>query len=179
LTGPSGAGKSAVLPSLRQQLPDWNVFETDLLWDSGGDWQMVRRNWLRIAYNELTEGGRPVLLAGIHVPEAIDACPERRYFGTVHYAALLCDAEVLEKRLRARPAWRGVTEEYIAEQKSLIAWLTANAATAFSPTLIVVDTTAQTVEETAEQVANWARRAWIGESKPADTGANQRSAIGT
>ena len=45
------AGKTAVITELRRLLPEWEVFETDILWDSGGDWQFVRSNWLRIAHS--------------------------------------------------------------------------------------------------------------------------------
>ena len=42
VTGASGAGKTCVVPELRRLLPDWEVFETDILWDSGGDWFFVK-----------------------------------------------------------------------------------------------------------------------------------------
>jgi hypothetical protein len=63
VTGASGAGKSALIPSLRRNLPDWEVFDTDILWDSAGDWQMVRSNWLRLTLS-IAESGRPTLLCG-------------------------------------------------------------------------------------------------------------------
>src|SRR5262245_28553578 len=45
VTGPSGAGKTAIVPALQQLVPTWDVFETDILWDSGGDWNMTACNW--------------------------------------------------------------------------------------------------------------------------------------
>jgi energy-coupling factor transporter ATP-binding protein EcfA2 len=155
LTGPSGSGKSAVLSALRPLLPEWEVFETDILWDSGGDWSFVRGNWLRIALG-VWHNGRPTLLCGIHVPETIEACPDRRYFGRVHYLALDCRTEIREQRLRARPAWRGITEAFIEEQHRFAEWLDAHAQTAFDPPLARLDTSALSVEVTASRIAVWA-----------------------
>jgi hypothetical protein len=165
LTGPAGSGKSAVLPLLRHALPGWEVFDTDLLWDSGGDWQMVRRNWLRIAYT-IAESGRPALLCGIHTP--IDTCPERRYFGRAHYLALVCPAEVLAERLRARPAWRGATPEFIQEQHSFCRWLGEHALSGFDPPLAVVDTSAAEIPQTAAQVVAWAEERRTADWHPSE-----------
>src|SRR5262245_48311784 len=51
VTGPSGTGKTEVIPHLRPLLPEWEIFETDILWDSQADWHFVRSNWLRIAFS--------------------------------------------------------------------------------------------------------------------------------
>jgi hypothetical protein len=156
LTGPAGAGKSAILPLLRAALAEWDVFDTDILWDSAGDWQTVRGNWLRIALS-IAQGGRPTLLCGIHVPETTDACPERRYFGRVHYLALTCHPEVREQRLRARPPWRGAGEAFIAEQHAFARWLDRHGSSAFDPPLAVLDTSSASVGDTGREVAAWAR----------------------
>ena len=157
MTGASGTGKTAVIPALRRLLPDWEVFETDILWDSGGDWQMVFCNWLRIAHS-VAQGGRPTMLCGTTVPERIDGCESRGLFPAVHYLALDCDDAVRAARLRARPAWRGCTEEFIAGQQTLAQWLRDNAVTAFDPPLTLVDTTGISVEATARRVRDWAVR---------------------
>jgi hypothetical protein len=39
-------------------------------------------------------------------PEQGEACSGQRSFGALHHLALVCDDDVLESRLRARPAWR-------------------------------------------------------------------------
>ena len=157
--GASGCGKTAVVPELRRLLPEWEVFETDILWDSGGDWSFVRGNWLRIAHS-IAQSDRPTILCGTHVPEDIDRCDHREAFSEVYYLALHCDDATREARLRARPAWRGCTEEFIQEQRECAGWLVENAAGAFDPPLEVVDTTAITVHEAALKIREWCVPLW-------------------
>src|SRR5207248_290012 len=38
VTGASGVGKTSVVEELQRLMPEWQIFETDILWDSGGDW---------------------------------------------------------------------------------------------------------------------------------------------
>ena len=72
VTGPSGTGKTAVVSELQRLLPDWEVFETDILWDSGHDWNMIKANWLRIADNLAQRPhGRLTILCGTMQPEDI------------------------------------------------------------------------------------------------------------
>jgi len=162
VTGASGAGKTAVVTPLRGLLPDWDVFETDILWDSGHDadpdraWHFARSNWLRIAHS-IAQSGRHTILCGTQVPEHIDRCDHRAFFPRVHYLNLHCDDAMRAARLRARPAWRGCDEAFVAEQRNFARWLMGNAETAFDPPLVTIDTTEASVEDVAAQVATWAR----------------------
>ncbi len=157
VTGPSGVGKTAVVSELQRLLPDWEIFETDILWDSGQDWQMIKCNWLRIADSLAARPhGRPTILCGTMVPADLEACSERLYFQTIHWLALLCDADVLAQRLQARPAWRGCTEAFIAEHLQFADWLREQAATAFDPPLTLLDTTHASIAQTAGQIRDWA-----------------------
>ena len=155
VTGPSGTGKTEVIVHLRSLLPDFEIFETDILWDSGGDWHTVRQNWLRIAFS-IAQSGRMTVLCGTHLPEHLDACDYRRFFRDIHYLALMCDEAELEARLRARPAWRGCEETFLTEQIQFSYWLRENAPTAFSPPLTLIDTTPISVQESAEAIRKWA-----------------------
>src|SRR6476660_7453266 len=74
VTGASGVGKTAVVGELRRLMPEWEVFETDLIW--GADWQQVRNNWLRIAHS-IAQSGRGTILCGTMLPEDIDRCDHR------------------------------------------------------------------------------------------------------
>ncbi len=103
--------------------------ESDILWrpefDRPGDgYRDFFETWLRMAKN-IGQAGRPVTLfgAGFAVPGNLEACVERRYFGPLHIPALVCDDDVLAQRLRQRPAWRGVTEDFIAAQLDFNRWL--------------------------------------------------------
>ena len=156
VTGTSATGKTAVIPALRPLLPDWEVFETDILWDSGGDWHFVRSNWLRIAHG-IAMNGRPTILCGTHLPENIDPCDHRGFFRPAYYLALHCDDATRAARLRVRPAWRGCTEDFIDAQGRFADWLLAHRETAFDPPLALLDTTHAPLAATAAAVADWAR----------------------
>lgn len=160
VSGASGTGKTTLVPLLQRLLsPAWDVFETDILWDSGGDWNMAKCNWLRIA-DHLTQAGRPVLLCGTMRPDETEACETRPLFSIVCYAALTCEEATLVSRLRARPAWRGCDDEFIAESVNYNRWFVDNARTAFDPPLFVVDTTTASPDEAARRIANWAAIGW-------------------
>jgi hypothetical protein len=169
VTGPSGAGKTAVVRPLQQLLPDWEVFETDILWDSNGDWNMVKGNWLRIAASLAQRPhGRPTILCGTLLPVDIAASGFGSLiygFSAVHWLALLCSEEALTARLRARPPWRGTTEEFVLEHQQLSRWLADKAHTAFDPPLTVLDTTESTSAQTAEQIRDWAVTKWQRQSR--------------
>lgn len=153
VTGPSGAGKTTVVPELRHLLPDWEVFETDIL--ASDDWQKVIDGWLRIAHS-IAQSGRHTLLCGTWLPEKVDQCSHRPYFSNVHYLCLYGNDQALATRLRSRPPWRGWTEEKIAEHQRFTRWLLANAATAFDPPLRLVDTSHLSPREAAEEIRDWA-----------------------
>lgn len=154
VTGASGTGKTAVVPHLRPLLPDWDVFETDILWDSGDNWEIVKCNWLRIAHS-VAQSGRRTLLCGTILPEHIAKCDHFPLFTAVHSLALICNENILRARLEARPEWRSCNLDFIDGQISLNQWLSANAFAAFTPPLSLCDTTQQAIEETARHIRDW------------------------
>jgi hypothetical protein len=164
VTGASGVGKTSVVEELQRLMPDWHVFETDILWDSGGDWHFVRQNWLRIAHR-LAQTGWPTILCGTHVPEHIDRCDHRDLFREVHYLVLHCADETLAGRLESRPAWYRQTPEFIADQRRFNRWLVENAASVFDPPAALVDTTHASVTAVAWQIQDWAVATWRGEER--------------
>jgi hypothetical protein len=93
-------------------------------------------------------------------PAELDRCESRPYFPAIHYLALHCDGAALRDRLRARPAWRGCDEAFIAGQVTYNRWLLDNATTAFDPPLTLVDTTNMTITETAESITAWTVPLW-------------------
>jgi hypothetical protein len=157
VTGPSGAGKTAIVPALQRLLPDWDVFETDILWDSGGDWTMAACNWLRIAQHIAQRPvGNPTILCGTILPDRIADCASLPLFSAVHWLALLCEPATLADRLRRRPAWRGCGEATIAEHLQFADWFRDQGQAAFDPPLTIVDTTNISVEAAASAVRDWA-----------------------
>jgi broad-specificity NMP kinase len=155
VTGASGTGKSRVCRDLPAALAECVVLDQDILL-SGLPWEQHRRNWLRVAMN-IHQGGRSTVLISTQLPEHYEQLPERAWFSEIHYLALVCDSEKIGERLRKRPAWRGVTDEWIVEMETFNEWLKANAATT-SPQMTLLDTTDAEPSETVAAVAAWVRQ---------------------
>ncbi len=158
--GASGTGKSALLQALGTQPQPAVCLETDILWRPEFDrpedgYRDFFETWLRMAKN-IGQAGRPVVLfgAGFAVVENLEACVERRYFGQLHILALVCDDAVLAQRLRERPPWRGVTEDFIAAQLSFNRWLREQG-TQPAPPLALLDTSALTIDQAAVDITHW------------------------
>ena len=157
LTGASGAGKTAVSHHLTRQTSQAVVLDGDILWLEAfyapEKWPDFFNLWLRVAKN-IGQAGKPVLLAGagLGVPDNLQSCEERRYFGDIYYLALVCDDDELARRLHARPAWReSGGEAFVASQLAFNQWFKATA----TPTMKLLDTTRATVAETAVSVHHW------------------------
>ena len=160
LSGASGTGKSAICLHLPAALPECVAMETDILWGKvaatpDDNYRGYRNTWLRLAKN-IGQGGRPVVLCAMAEPDQIEPCPERRYFTTVHYLAVVCDDDVLAERLRRRPGRLSVTPEFIERMRGYNRWFKAHAAST-SPAMTILDTTGTTVEESVEQTVRWVR----------------------
>lgn len=154
VTGASGVGKTAVVDLLRPLLPDWEVFDTDII--HAADWQQHRSNWLRLAHT-IAQNGRYTLLCGTLLPQDIDRCDHRPFFSRVCYLNLHCDDAVRAQRLLARPAWRQAgSAEFIERHRQFAQWLLDHATTDFDPPMPTVDTTHATPLETAKQIQQWA-----------------------
>ena len=138
------------------------ILESDTLWGAvpappANNYQDYRNLWLRVAKN-VGQSGRPVVLCGTAIPEQFEACPERRYFSTLHYLALVCDDHLLQERLKLRPAWRhsGSTEQ-IETMLHFNQWLKDHASTT-RPPMTLLDTGHQSILEAVREVAQWIRR---------------------
>ena len=162
VSGPSAAGKSSVCNAMVGKIDQVVLLDSDILWrrefDTPEDhFRDYFETWLRMAKN-ISQSGRPVVLfgAGAGVPENIEPCLERRYFSDTHYLALVCDADVLVKRLKARPAWRGSGEQaFIEKQIQFNRWFKDQQNG--SPPISLIDTTHASLEATVEQVKTWIR----------------------
>jgi hypothetical protein len=166
LTGASGAGKTAVCLELTKAqlqgaawVPDCVYIEQDILWrdefaDPESDYSAFRNTWLRVAKN-VGQAGRPVVLCGSAAPAQYEACPERRYFCALHCLALTCDDNLLRERLLERPGWRRSGHDAFLDQMvAFNSWLrTSGAGT--EPNLTVLDTSLQSLQESARRVAAW------------------------
>lgn len=162
LTGASGAGKSSVCLHLPPALPECVCLESDILWRGefatpDDNYRSYRNMWLRVAKN-IGQGGRPVVLCGTALPDQFELCLERRYFTELHYLALVCDDDLLGAWLRARPAWRGAgSDAFVDTMTTFNRWIKDNASTT-QPPMTLLDTTAISVEQSADHVAAWVRK---------------------
>ena len=154
VTGASGSGKTRVCRDLPSALPECVILDQDILL-SGLPWEQHRRNWLRVAMN-IHQGGRSVVFVATQLPDHYEPLPERAWFSDIHYLALVCDNEVLARRLRERPAWRGMSDDRIREMQSFNQWLITHG-TATSPPLTLLDTTEGHPSATVAVVASWVR----------------------
>ena len=158
VSGASGAGKSSVCQTLLGKMENAVLLDGDIIWRAefntpDDNYRDYFETWLRLAKN-ISQSGRPVVSfgAGMGVPANIEPCIERRYFSTIHYLALICDDEVLAQRLKARPAWRGSSEEaFVDRQIQFNRWFKEKGNRYAS----LIDTTSLTLETTAEQVQSW------------------------
>jgi len=159
--GASGVGKSTVCQFLLGKTPDIILLDGDLLWREEFDRPDIQyrdffETWLRICKSIALSGHSVVLFsAGAAVPENIESCVERRYFSGVHYLALVCEDTELERRLMARTVGKGSFDwDSLEKQKQFNRWLIENARMT-KPQIGLVNTTRQSVEETADEVLVW------------------------
>jgi hypothetical protein len=161
VTGASGTGKSTILEPLQRRLPGCEVLETDVILHVAAlGWDTWRNTWLQLAH-AIALNGRATVLCGPLLPEHLEELPARRLVGPIHLCNLDCPDAVLADRLRARPAWRGWTEEKIVEQQRFAAWLRARIRPTFNTGMLSAD-------EAADRVAQWVQRLLAG-AEPSDT----------
>jgi predicted ABC-type ATPase len=161
ITGPSGVGKTTVCLALVPLMQEGVVMESDILWRAfpatpENNYRDYRNMWLRVAKN-IGQAGRPVVLCGTALPEQFETCPERRYFSTLYYLAMVCDDSLLRERLQQRPQWRGSGSNDIVERMvQFNRWLKEHA-TVTNPPIALYDSSYQSVQETTKGVAQWIR----------------------
>ena len=163
--GASATGKTAILRKLTGRFSSAVLLEADLLWreefqDPTAGHRQFFETWLRLAKN-IGQSGRPAALfgAGLAVPDNFETCLERRYFSRTHYLALVCNEDVLRRRLLARPAWRKSNQQQqLSEQLDFNRWLQTEGPNQ-TPGVRILDTTSTTVENSAIEVRDWMKRA--------------------
>jgi hypothetical protein len=170
VTGASGSGKSTLGLALVPRVHECVIMESDILWrpeyDTPQDgYRTYRTLWLRLAKN-IGQSGKPVVLVGSAIPAQFEVCSERRYFQALHYLALITDDDMLEQRLRARPAWRqSAGAEVLDTMHRFNRWLREHASTT-TPPMTVLDTSHLTIEQSVGQTMAWIRQYWPPSAHP-------------
>jgi len=99
----------------------------------------------------------PVVLCGTAVPHQFEHCPELSYFSTLHYLALVCDADIVRERLTSRPIWRqSHSASFVEQMLTFNRWLQERAETTVPP-LALHDTTRCGPDESIKVAALWIR----------------------
>lgn len=154
LIGASGVGKSTAAEILFQREEDYLVIESDLLWDERfntpeNGYAPYRELWLTVCAN-ISQIGKPVLLCGCGVPEQFERSKARKYFNRLHYLALVCAPEELERRMREG---RGIADaSWIQSSLTYNQWLLDNGERAG---IRLIDTTRQTPAQAAEKIHHY------------------------
>jgi broad-specificity NMP kinase len=160
ITGTSGVGKSATSQGLYKTKSNVIVMESDILWnnafnDPENDYRKYRELWLRMCKN-ISQGGKPVVLCGCSLPAQFESCTERRYFSNLYYLAIVCDDNILKKRLEKRNLR---DNDYINNSISFNKWLKENADST-KPSMTLLDTSNLTIEEAVNRASAWIDSLW-------------------
>ena len=159
ITGASCVGKSTLCEELFKNEKDYIVLEGDLLWNDvyntpDDDYSQYRRLWMRMCAN-ISQIGMPVVLCGCAFPKQFENQPERDLFTDIHYLAVVCEDEVLEKRMREG---RNVEHEnWIQSSLDFNNWLKENADKT-NPKISLHDNSYLSPEQSAVFVNAWIRR---------------------
>ncbi|TSD14267.1 hypothetical protein DP107_08430 [Haloglomus irregulare] len=171
VVGASGTGKTTawrrVVGTIDAAVLDWDITTFD---EDGGYGAHLRELadgprtgfWLRLSANLHRSGVQVVLFTGAVGPDEIADRPESRYFPTVRYLALTCDAGTLRERLRDRRGWEWARDEGfpwadLDLQTSINAAYREAAADPDSP-VTAVDTGERTPPEVATRLREWVQR---------------------
>lgn len=158
ISGASGTGKSTLIRHLRPLLPDCVVVGGDLLIDvANRDRQSFLGRWLRVAY-ATAQSGYSMVVAGVIEKAELDAHVDSSLVGQIYVIGLHTNEDVRVARLEARPRWAKHSAEKraarIAEHIDFTRRITQDVE-------ILVDTTENTVEYIAQEVAAWIKQRMV------------------
>ena len=157
VTGASGVGKSSACDALFQRETEYLMLESDILWNPVYDgppdegYRAYREVWLNMCAN-ISQIGKPCVLCGCAEPRHFEACDARKFFTEIYYAAVVCNDDDLERRMREG---RGITDEnWINGSKSFNRWLWENADKT-APKMALIDGSDIGIVETAAKIDRW------------------------
>lgn len=156
ITGASAVGKSTISAQLFLKEKDYIVMDSDILWNDyynepETEYKNYRETWLRFCKN-ISQIGKPVVLCGSSIPKQFENCAERRYFSEIHYLAVVCDNDILKKRLIEYRHFEN--QDFINGAIEFNTWLKNNAEKT-SPKIQLLDNSLLTLEEATEMAEAW------------------------
>ena len=158
ISGASGIAKSSLCEILFQRETEYLVMESDILWQEiyntpEDDYKNYRKLWMRLCAN-ISQIGMPVVLCGCGEPKQFELQEERAMFATIHYLAVVCEEQEVERRMREG---REITDEnWIRSSLDFNRWLKENAALT-TPPITLLDTTKLTIQQAAAYTDQWIR----------------------
>ncbi|MEM8862923.1 MAG: hypothetical protein AAGD96_31825, partial [Chloroflexota bacterium] len=161
ICGPSCAGKSTVCQSLTGKYDKAVLLDGDILWrnefmsEENGGGKGFFDTWMRVAKN-VGMSGKPVVVfnAGA-IPDNVIDNVEARYFSSIHFLAMVCEDNELERRLKARPEWRGTHDPaFIVEQQRFSNWLKEHAQRD-GRNIDLIDTSEISEADSIKKVTSW------------------------
>lgn len=156
LTGCSGVGKTTTAQELIRRDTDFIVLDADFLFnlmphETDEDYKNWVEQILSLSKN-IMQGGKPLLWTIAGALDYFDNTYNRRFFTEVHFLALVCNSEDLEKRMREG---RHITDSnWINSSIDYNRWFIENG-TVSNQKIDTYDITGKSVSEVADYVTQW------------------------
>jgi broad-specificity NMP kinase len=163
VTGASGVGKTTVIQVLRDLMPEFVVFSTDI--DNFGttaaklEYQDRYNLLLHFAYS-VAMSGRGTIICGTFMPWDAQKCDTYNKFSELCFINLHCDDSTRNSRLRNREDKAMWTEDMLKQHEQFAQWLLDNAETEYNPPMTTIDTTSTPPSQVAEQIKRYVMLKW-------------------
>ncbi|GGG12201.1 hypothetical protein GCM10010912_65780 [Paenibacillus albidus] len=163
VTGASGVGKTTVMHVLRDLMPEFVVFSTDI--DNFGttaeklEYQDRYNLLLHFAYS-VALSGRGTIICGTFMPWDAQKCDSFNKFSELCFINLHCDDSTRNSRLQNREDKAMWTDDMLKQHEQFAQWLLDNAETEYNPPMPTIDTTATPPSQVAEQIKRYVMLKW-------------------
>jgi broad-specificity NMP kinase len=156
LTGCSGVGKTTTAQELMQRDTPCIVMDADILYnimphETDEDYKNWVEQIMSFSKNQM-QSGKPLLWTMAGALDNFENTYNRRFFTEIHYLALVCNSEVLEKRMREG---RHITDEnWIKSSIDYNRWFMETGIIS-DKRVDTYDITGKSVSEVADYVIQW------------------------
>lgn len=163
VTGASGVGKTTVMQELRNLLPEFDVFSTDI--DNFGTTAAKleyqdRFNLLLHFAHAVAQSGRGTIICGTFMPWDAQKCDTYHNFSEVCFINLHCDDTTRNSRLRNREDKAMWTDDMLREHEQFAQWLLDHAETHYNPPMPTINTSSIHPVQVAEQIKSYVMLKW-------------------